>query len=93
MPTPALPASLPFPRVQIVMKLTMPGTMSRILGGFRKALAQTNRLPVCNLSDQPQVGRGGGGVVGGWWGGGGRVGASPGPDAHCMQTRAPLWRC
>lgn len=39
---------------QIVMKLTMPGTMSRILGGFRKALAQTNRLPVCNLSDQPQ---------------------------------------
>lgn len=38
------------------MKLTMPGTMSRILGGFRKALSQTNRLPVCNLADQPQVG-------------------------------------
>lgn len=39
---------------QVVMKLTMPGTMSRILGGFCKALAQTNRLPVCNLADQPQ---------------------------------------
>ncbi len=44
------------PCLQVVMKLTMPGTMSRILGGFRKALSQTNRLPVCNLADQPQVG-------------------------------------
>ena len=38
------------------MKATMPGTMGRILGGFRGALAETDRHPTCSLSDQPQVG-------------------------------------
>lgn len=36
------------------MKATMPGTMSRVLGGFRRALDSTDRKPVCHLADQPQ---------------------------------------
>ena len=43
------------------MKATMPGTMGRVLGGFRRTLDQTDRLPVCHLADQPQASRG-------WWG-------------------------
>ncbi|PSC71770.1 zeaxanthin epoxidase [Micractinium conductrix] len=39
---------------QVIMKATMPGTMGRILGGFRGALAETDRHPTCSLSDQPQ---------------------------------------
>ncbi|KAI7846026.1 hypothetical protein COHA_000563 [Chlorella ohadii] len=39
---------------QIIMKATMPGTMGRVLGGFRRTLDQTDRLPMCHLADQPQ---------------------------------------
>ncbi len=37
------------------MKATMPGTMGRVLGGFRRTLDQTDRLPMCHLADQPQA--------------------------------------
>lgn len=33
----------------------MPGTMGRILGGFRSAINQTERRAVCHLADQPHV--------------------------------------
>lgn len=49
---------LPVPAWQIIMKATMPGTMGRVLGGFRRTLDQTDRLPVCHLADQPQASRG-----------------------------------
>lgn len=39
---------------QIVMKATMPGTMAGILGGYRNSLAQSDRVAVCHLADQPQ---------------------------------------
>ena len=40
--------------LQVIMKATMPGTMSRVLGGYRKSLAQSDRVPVCHLADQPR---------------------------------------
>jgi hypothetical protein len=36
------------------MKATMPGTMSRILGGYRASLARSERVSVCHLADQPR---------------------------------------
>jgi zeaxanthin epoxidase len=39
---------------QIIMKATMPGTMSRILGGYRASLARSERVSVCHLADQPR---------------------------------------
>ena len=36
------------------MKATMPGTMARVLGGYRASLARSERVPVCHLADQPR---------------------------------------
>ena len=38
---------------QAVLKVTMPGTMSGILGGYRDSLAASDRVPACRLDDAP----------------------------------------
>ena len=39
-----------------MMKATMPGTLEGVLGGYRKSLEQSDRVPLCHLADKPQVG-------------------------------------
>lgn len=40
---------------QVILKLSMPGTLGGILGGFNSSLKRAGRVERCRLDDQPAV--------------------------------------
>lgn len=42
---------------QIILKLTMPGTLGRVLSGYNPSLKRAGRVERCRLEDRPTVSR------------------------------------